>query len=425
MSSVSNPRILTPSSTASASEGDRFWTPSSPGVVEDQDDHDPDRPLPSVERDFSSSTNRSTSTVTSPTASLNSPSTEPAGDDNSITQEITNMQNLRLTSPQTPQSLPHRASRTPSIHITPSVAPDGICRSTLRREDSLTAEVAALSIESHGLQESRSPSPSRRRRSGSGIRRERHQVESEDPPEAFAHMAEVQDALANARMLPKRLATVLSSSNLHRENGSSIRKLYQQAEKLNQFELPSSRIVGLVGDSGVGKSSLINSLLDKSDLARAVSGIVIHTMCPEANKRTNRAAVAQRVHVLSLNIISTRGTISSSTWITSLSMSSESNTRNSSELIATSICFLRTRGVMTRATWPPTTSSNCRRSLCSPLQLSKRALGRGSRKCPGFYYPCPSSVPLKRWSSGHYSSSLRLNKDHSARLKNAVLGREN
>lgn len=67
------------------------------------------------------------------------------------------------------------------------------------------------------------------------------------------------------------LANTLSSSNLHHEGGSSVRNLYQQAAQLHQFQLPSSRIVGLVGDSGVGKSSLINSLLDKVELARAVS----------------------------------------------------------------------------------------------------------------------------------------------------------
>ncbi|KAF3031928.1 hypothetical protein E8E12_002110 [Didymella heteroderae] len=48
-----------------------------------------------------------------------------------------------------------------------------------------------------------------------------------------------------------------------------MQKLYHEALRLAQFQLPSSRIVGLIGDSGVGKSSLINSLLDKPDLARA------------------------------------------------------------------------------------------------------------------------------------------------------------
>src|SRR2546423_207914 len=46
--------------------------------------------------------------------------------------------------------------------------------------------------------------------------------------------------------------------------------LHQQSLRLQTFQLPSSRIVGLVGDSGVGKSRLINSLLDHVDLARVV-----------------------------------------------------------------------------------------------------------------------------------------------------------
>jgi ABC-type glutathione transport system ATPase component len=277
-SSASNPRILTPTSTTSAGEG-RLLTPSS-GFDEGQDDHDPDSPLPSVERDVSSATDRqSTRSAASSSPSLGSPTNEQTEDDDAVIQEISNMRNLRLTSPQTPTSVTQRASRTPSIHVTRSVPPNDTSGSLSRREDSLVANVAALRLRSHRadslgaaeLHDSRSPSPSRRRRSGSGLRRERHQVESEAPPEAFSRMAEVQNTLASARNLPRRMMTVLSSSNLHHEDGSSIHKLYQQAKKLNDFQLPSSRIVGLVGDSGVGKSSLINSLLDKGDLARAVS----------------------------------------------------------------------------------------------------------------------------------------------------------
>ncbi|KAF2789491.1 hypothetical protein K505DRAFT_365563 [Melanomma pulvis-pyrius CBS 109.77] len=66
-----------------------------------------------------------------------------------------------------------------------------------------------------------------------------------------------------------QMAEALSSSTLHREQGSNIESLHQQAIRLSAFQPPSSRIVGLVGDSGVGKSSLINSLLDKEDFARA------------------------------------------------------------------------------------------------------------------------------------------------------------
>jgi putative ribosome biogenesis GTPase RsgA len=68
----------------------------------------------------------------------------------------------------------------------------------------------------------------------------------------------------------EQMAQALASSNLHREQGSAIHSLHQQVVALSEFQPPASRIVGLVGDSGVGKSSLINSLLDLEGFARAV-----------------------------------------------------------------------------------------------------------------------------------------------------------
>jgi ABC-type glutathione transport system ATPase component len=240
-----------------------------------------DVPLPSVERDVSSTTDgRSTPVYYTPSLSPDPHLTEQAGGHDSVIEEMCNFGDLKLDSPDT-GSIPQRASRTPSIHVTQSATDNDMSQSLSSRDDSIIAGVAALRMQAHredslsaaGLLGGSSPSPSRRRRSGSGIRRERHQVEAEDPPEAFANMGEVQEALTNARTLTRRIATALSSSSLHYENGSGIHNLHQQATRLENFQLPSSRIIGLVGDSGVGKSSLINSLLDKNDLARAVSDL--------------------------------------------------------------------------------------------------------------------------------------------------------
>jgi ABC-type glutathione transport system ATPase component len=118
-----------------------------------------------------------------------------------------------------------------------------------------------------------SRSPTRSPRVGSGLRANReqhHQVEKEEPPDSMFHKREVQESLENAKNITSRLLRALSSRDLHREEGSTIQSLYQQAKTLFEFKLSASRTVGLVGDSGVGKSSLINSLLDREHLAREV-----------------------------------------------------------------------------------------------------------------------------------------------------------
>lgn len=46
-----------------------------------------------------------------------------------------------------------------------------------------------------------------------------------------------------------------------------ILQLLEKASNSTKFEYPKPRIVGLIGDSGVGKSSLINCLLDTPDIA--------------------------------------------------------------------------------------------------------------------------------------------------------------
>ena len=249
-------------------------TPSSPP----SDGYDPDTPLPSVERNMSLASSResaSSRASNTPSSTPRPASTLPASDQNDVLQQLGSLRSLRLDSSQTTQSPSSvRETRAPSIHVTPSASPDPPTRKT----DGLIDGITALRIDSHQsdasdasrLRESRSPTPSRRRRSGSKVIRDIYKIEDEEPPKALFHKPEVQKALVTARSLTSRMVNVLSGSNLHRESGSSIENLHKQATKLNEFQLPSSRIVGLVGDSGVGKSSLINSLLDKAELARAV-----------------------------------------------------------------------------------------------------------------------------------------------------------
>jgi hypothetical protein len=272
----SRTRYGTPRSTASP-------TPYRFGENENQAQFNPDIALPSVERDVPPTDGHQSTPSTAyytPSVSSDSQSTGQATGHDTDLYEIAHFRDMRLSSSDVPLSLPQRASSTPSIEVTPPAAPKDTSQPRSRRDDNMVNAVPgwrldndrADSLDPGHISEGRSPSPSGRRRSGSGLDRERHQIESETPPETFKHMVKVQEALFNARIQTERIATVLSSSSLHQVIGSSIQNLYQQARKLNNFQLPSSRTVGLVGDSGAGKSSLINSLLDKNNLARAVSG---------------------------------------------------------------------------------------------------------------------------------------------------------
>jgi hypothetical protein len=54
------------------------------------------------------------------------------------------------------------------------------------------------------------------------------------------------------KRLVANLADVLELSPLHSETGSTIAGLHQRARELGAFHCPSTRTVGLVGDSGAG-----------------------------------------------------------------------------------------------------------------------------------------------------------------------------
>ncbi|KAJ5692624.1 hypothetical protein N7462_002047 [Penicillium macrosclerotiorum] len=77
-------------------------------------------------------------------------------------------------------------------------------------------------------------------------------------------LKELKGSLAN-------LATSIRSSALVHDQSSSLYSHYQRVQKASKFVYPESRTVGFIGDSGVGKSSLINSLLDQGGLSRSSS----------------------------------------------------------------------------------------------------------------------------------------------------------
>ncbi|KAL2276767.1 hypothetical protein FJTKL_00429 [Diaporthe vaccinii] len=98
-----------------------------------------------------------------------------------------------------------------------------------------------------------------------------HKVEDEEPPSDEFHRPAFQRRLADTRKLLGDLTDVLSSSSVHLEPDSTMKSLHERATKLSCFQPLSTRTVGFVGDSGVGKSSLLNSLLDYRGLARTTN----------------------------------------------------------------------------------------------------------------------------------------------------------
>lgn len=109
----------------------------------------------------------------------------------------------------------------------------------------------------------------RRRRSSSAIPRPRHEVSDEELPNHRFHEPAFQQALQGTKQLVVELSHLLSSGTIDHEPDSKIKKLSEDARELGTFQCAATRTVGFVGDSGVGKSSLVNSLLDIDGLAKA------------------------------------------------------------------------------------------------------------------------------------------------------------
>ncbi|KAI0472369.1 hypothetical protein F4859DRAFT_522291 [Xylaria cf. heliscus] len=95
------------------------------------------------------------------------------------------------------------------------------------------------------------PRPSPRRRRSSSVLAEPHNVRDETPPNDRFNAVAFQKALSGTQTLMGELAKVLGSGGFHRKPGSVLSQLYAQAQGLSDFECPSRRTVGFVGDSGV------------------------------------------------------------------------------------------------------------------------------------------------------------------------------
>ncbi|KAF7716390.1 Dynamin family protein [Penicillium ucsense] len=80
-----------------------------------------------------------------------------------------------------------------------------------------------------------------------------------------AKMAGVLDEL-------NRLADIMGVSELDKNPKTELHRLRQMVRKLGSFSYPETRTVGLIGNTGVGKSTVVNSILAAGNLARSNDG---------------------------------------------------------------------------------------------------------------------------------------------------------
>ncbi|EXK95623.1 hypothetical protein FOQG_04173 [Fusarium oxysporum f. sp. raphani 54005] len=205
-----------------------------------------------------------------------------------------------ITETSSSPASPVNRQRTPSVSITP---PSGRTRG---ESHGLTSAIGNIRLSDTNGRATLSPEP-RRSRNGTPRRRrsstgavEQHEVADEELPDDAFHSPEFQGAFRDAKQLMSNIQSVLGSSNIHEAHESTMRKLHEDAGRLAAFEYPATRTVGFVGDSGVGKSSLLNSLLDTKGLARTSNNGEACTCVVTEYHYHNRDTLDIRVNLFSI-----------------------------------------------------------------------------------------------------------------------------
>lgn len=189
----------------------------------------PDNPIPTIER--------SDSSVSSPRVAINTntPSTPRQSSVGDIDHGIQNLFIFRGSS--SPSSEPLDLSNLAAALSTSSPTPTRFLQPQ------------------GGSNSPEPPSPDngrRSRRSSSRLNHAPHDIRDEEPPVDRFHDPAFQTAFNEARRLLGSLTRVLGSSDVHLEPDSTMKDLHQTASRLAEFQCPPTRVVGLVGDSGVG-----------------------------------------------------------------------------------------------------------------------------------------------------------------------------
>lgn len=97
-----------------------------------------------------------------------------------------------------------------------------------------------------------------------------YEVQQEPLPNAPIYNEDLQSVLRAVKGHLSSIENDMKQSSLANDNGSDFFQQYEQVRTLSKLDCPETRTVGFIGNSGVGKSRLINSLLDLEGLARSV-----------------------------------------------------------------------------------------------------------------------------------------------------------
>ncbi|KFY43961.1 hypothetical protein V494_01724 [Pseudogymnoascus sp. VKM F-4513 (FW-928)] len=95
-----------------------------------------------------------------------------------------------------------------------------------------------------------------------------YDVDSEAPPSELFYSPGFQSMRNKGFDITNQICIALGKSRLSPVEGDNLQQLICDAKGLCKPEAPETRIVAILGDSGEGKSSLINSLLNIADLAK-------------------------------------------------------------------------------------------------------------------------------------------------------------
>ncbi|OBT58322.1 hypothetical protein VE04_00743 [Pseudogymnoascus sp. 24MN13] len=108
----------------------------------------------------------------------------------------------------------------------------------------------------------------------------------------------IENAVSTGRTISETLADELRHGDFANNEENNLRPILTLAEELRNYQSPVEFSIGVVGDSGVGKSSLINSLLNVQRLAKAgADGTACTSAATEYRKKRTSDPDAYNVEI--------------------------------------------------------------------------------------------------------------------------------